>query len=260
MRKAKKSTIHQPEKPKSGTVVVAFIHPGTVSAFFNTSVVGTLLYDQSHNRRIIGMMQEWSSANVSAARNSLTGRFLDDYDADWLLWIDADMAWEHTAVDELVASANPETAPVVGGLCFGAAQDKLFPTIYQFVERDDGTHSIRVGQYPADRMVQCAATWAAFLLIHRSVLEAMREREFNAAFPFFQETALAGQPAGEDVTFCIRAGLCGAAIHVNTAVKVGHHKSQLLTETLFISQTEDVHGDELPSGLTHCRTPPALDA
>jgi len=77
-RSGKKSTIHQPEKPKGGTVVVAFIHPGTVSAFFNTSVIGTLLYDQNNNRRIVGMMQEWSSANVSAARNTLTGRFLDD--------------------------------------------------------------------------------------------------------------------------------------------------------------------------------------
>jgi hypothetical protein len=196
--------------------VIAFIHPGQVSAFFNTSVIATLLHDQHHNRRIVGMMQEWSSANVSAARNSLTNRFLDDHEADWLLWIDADMAWEQTSVDALVESADPQKAPIVGGLCFGAAQDKLFPTIYQFIKRDDDTIStIRVGQYPADTMVHCAATGAAFLLIHRSVLEEMRKREFNAAFPFFQETELAGAPAGEDVTFCLRAGICGAPIHVS---------------------------------------------
>ena len=245
MRKPKKSTIHQPET-RHDTVVIAFIHPGQVSAFFNTSVIATLLHDQHNNRRIVGMMQEWSSANVSAARNSLTNRFLDDHEADWLLWIDADMAWEQTAVDALVECADPEKAPIVGGLCFGASQDQLFPTIYQFIKRDDDTIStIRVGQYPTDTMVHCAATGAAFLLIHRSVLEEMRKREFNAAFPFFQETELAGAPAGEDVTFCLRAGICGAPIHVNTAVKIGHHKSHLLTEDLFLSQTEDVHGDEL---------------
>ena len=58
MRKPKKSTIHQPEPPKGGTVVIAFIHPGQVSAFFNTSVIATLLHDQHNNRRIVGMMQE----------------------------------------------------------------------------------------------------------------------------------------------------------------------------------------------------------
>lgn len=247
-RSGKKSTVHQPEPPKGGTVVVAFIHPGEVSAFFNTSIIATLLHDQHHNRHIVGMMQEWSSANVSAARNSLTARFLDDHEADWLLWIDADMAWEHTAVDALVASADPVKAPIVGGLCFGASQDQLFPTIYQFVRQPDDTIStVRVGQYPADTMVHCAATGAAFLLIHRSVLETMREREFNSAFPFFQETELGGKPAGEDVTFCLRAGICGASIYVNTAIKIGHHKSHLLTEDLFLSQTEDVDGEQLSS-------------
>lgn len=245
MRKQKKSTIHQPET-RHDTVVVAFIHPGQVSAFFNTSVIATILHDQHHKRRIVGMMQEWSSANVSAARNSLTARFLEDHDADWLLWIDSDMAWEQTAVDALIECADPEKAPIVGGLCFGAAQDKLFPTIYQFLKRDDDTIStVRVGQYPADTMLQCAATGAAFLLIHRSILEDIRERNFNTAFPYFQETELAGQPAGEDVTFCLRAGICGAPIYVNTAIKIGHHKSHLLTEDLFLSQTEDVNGDEL---------------
>ncbi len=244
MKKRKKSTIHQPENP--GSVVVAFIHPGQVSAFFNTAIIATLLLDQNTNRRIVGMMQEWSSANVSAARNSLTQRFLDEYEADWLLWIDADMAWEPSAIDQILASADPVKAPIVGGLCFGAAEDRLFPTIYQFVKRDDDTiTTVRVGEYPTDAMVQCAATGAAFLLIHRTVLEEVSKREFNAAFPFFQETELAGKPAGEDVTFCLRAGICGFPIHVNTAIKVGHHKSHLLTESLFQSQSEAVHGVEL---------------
>ncbi len=245
MKRNKKSTIHQPED-NGGTVIVASIHSGDVSAFFCYSMIGTLLYDQNRSRRIVGMMQEWSSANVSAARNNLTGRFLDDYDADWLLWIDSDMSWEHTAIDQILASADPERAPVVGGLCFGAAEDRLFPTIYQFIKReDDQITTVRVGEYETNAMIQCAATGAAFLLIHRKVLAEIRARQFNEAFPFFQETELAGKPAGEDVTFCLRAGICGFPIHVNTAVKIGHHKSHLLTEALFQSQTEDVDGDEL---------------
>ena len=65
MKRNKKSTIHQPED-NGGTVIVASIHSGDVSAFFCYSMIGTLLYDQNRSRRIVGMMQEWSSANVSA--------------------------------------------------------------------------------------------------------------------------------------------------------------------------------------------------
>lgn len=220
-------------------VVIAYIHPGQTSGYFTQALMNTLMYDQATERHVVGCLNEWSSANVSAARNSLTGRFLDEYDAEWLLWIDADMAFEHDALPALLASAEAETRPIVGGLCFGAAFGRLFPTIYQFVKRPDGAIStVRVDDYPLDSLVACAASGAAFLLIHRRVLEAMREKAFNAAFPWFQETELAGQPAGEDITFCIRAGICGFPIHVNTAVKIGHHKSTVLDHDTFQTQRE----------------------
>lgn len=219
--------------------MVAFIHPGQTSAFFTTSMMAMLLHDQHADRRIVGLLNEWSSANVSAARNSLTGKFVEDYpQADWLLWVDADMAWEHDALDALLANADPVKAPVVGGLCFGASNDRLFPTIYQMGERKGLPVTVRVDDYPDDSMVQCAATGAAFLLVHRTVLETVRDRAFNAVFPWFQETELSGYPAGEDLTFCLRAGICGFPVHVNTAVHVGHHKSRLLTHEMFREQPD----------------------
>jgi hypothetical protein len=187
----------------------------------------------------VGLLNEWSSANVSAARNSLTAKFLAEHTAEWLLWIDADMGWDHSALEQLLAVADPVRAPIVGGLCFGASGDQLFPTIYQFAEVEGRITTVRLNDYERDAMVQVAATGAAFLLIHRSVLVAMRDRKFNEVFPWFQETELSGQPAGEDLTFCIRAGICEFPIWVNTAVKVGHHKSHLLTEELFDSQNKE---------------------
>jgi GT2 family glycosyltransferase len=199
-----------------------------------------LLHDRATEHRICGALQEWSSANVSQARNSLTAKFVDDHKAaDWLLWIDSDMAFDPNSLDALLAVADPERAPVVGGLCFGSDANGLFPTIYQMAALEDGRPvTTRMQDYPTDAMVQVAATGAAFLLIHRSVLVAIREHGFNGVFPWFQETELAGNPCGEDLTFCLRAGMCGFPVWVNTAVKVGHHKSQLLTEKLFREQRE----------------------
>lgn len=216
-------------------VVLAYIHPGQTSSYFTQSLVNLLMFDQATSRRVVGCINEWSSANISSARNSLTGQFLDNYDAEWLLWIDADMAFEHTALDDLLASADPAERPIVGGLCFGSMLGRLFPTIYEFVETENGITTIRLEDYP-DGLVQCAATGAAFLLVHRDVLVAMRDRKFNAAFPWFQETELAGQPAGEDLTFCIRAGILGLPVHVDTRVRIGHHKSTVLDHDTFQAQ------------------------
>lgn len=218
------------------TVVIAFIHPGECSAYFTTSLVGSLLYDRATARRIVGLKNEWSSANVSDSRNSLTRQFLDDTDAEWLWWIDADMAWDPQALDQLLEVADAESRPVVGGLCFGASGDQLFPTIYQWAEIGEQLTTVRVRKYERGVPVQVAATGAAFLLIHRSVLERIRDRGFSKAFPWFQETELGGKPVGEDLTFCIRAGLVEAPVFVHTGVKVGHHKSSLLTEELFLAQ------------------------
>lgn len=218
-------------------VVIAFIHPGETSAYFTTSLIGSLLYDRATSRRIVNIHNEWSSANVSASRNSLTAKFLED-EAEWLWWIDADMGWEPDALDRLLEVADPDTHPIVGGLCFGASGDALFPTIYQWAEIDGQLTTVRIRDYERDAVVQCAATGAAFVLIHRRVVEAMHEREFSKAFPWFQETELGGQPVGEDLTFFIRAGLLKFPVHVHTGVKVGHHKSSLLTEALFDAQRE----------------------
>ena len=227
-------------QPRPDTVVVAYVHPGQVSAYFAKSLMLTLLLDRLPGRgqqRIVNVLEEWSSANISHSRNTLTAQFLDGTTADWLLWIDADMAWQPEALEQLLAVADPERAPIVGGLCFGAIHDELFPTIYHLAAMPDGGFStVRVLDYPADALVRCTATGAAFLLIHRSVLEAIRDHGFNRTFPWFQETENRGEPVGEDITFCLRAGQLGFPIHVNAAVKVGHHKSTLLTEERFKQQ------------------------
>ena len=219
-------------------VIIGFLHPGMVSAYFTTSLIQMMLFDQGTSRHIVGLLQEWSSANVSAARNEIVRRFLEHPSrAEWLLFTDSDMQWEHDALDGLLAVADPAIAPVVGGLCFGAARDRLFPTIYKLTTTaSGGLTTTRLGSYDRDTLVSCDATGAAFLLIHRDVLEAMREQAFNRTFPWFQETEMDGQPVGEDLTFCLRARQMGVPIHVDTRVKVGHHKSTVYTEALFDSQ------------------------
>lgn len=227
-----------------GGLVIAYIGPGMVSQYFTESLSATLLVEMSEvltgarPPRLVNLLQEWSSANVSSSRNTVTQRFLDHPVGEWLLWVDADMRWSPGDIDALLAVADSETCPVVGGLCFGAADGGLVPTIYQWADLPEGLSTVRMPDYEPDALVQCAATGAAFLLIHRSVLERMKAREFNRAFPWFQETELHGKPVGEDITFCIRAGLLGIPVFVHTGVHIGHHKSWLLTSEMHRQQMD----------------------
>ena len=233
--------------PKS--VVLAYIHPGQVSSYFTESMIASLFYDNNANRppRIANIYQEWSSANVSAPRNIVTQRFLDKNDADWLLWIDSDMQWSPFDIDALLDAADPKERPVIGGLCFGMSMGKPFPTIYHFAEIDGQLTTIRMPDYPKDSIFQVAATGAAFLLIHRSALKSMAERKFNEAFPFFQETQNGKDPVGEDLTFCLRLASLGIPVHVHSGVKIGHHKSHVITEESFLA-AKRMEGDDAGSG------------
>lgn len=224
---------------KKKTVCLAYIHAGQVSSYFTESMIASMFLDIRTGRQIKNIYQEWSSANVSAARNTVTQRFLDRQDADWLLWIDSDMQWNPHDIARILDVADEQDAPIVGGLCFGMSQGALFPTIYQWARTEAGElTTIRVREYERDAVMQVAATGGAFLLIHRRVLEAMRDKGFNAAFPWFQETQNGEQPVGEDITFCLRAGICGFPVFVHTGIRVGHHKSNLLTEDMFLAESK----------------------
>jgi len=233
--------------PDDATVAFGYVHPDQVSVLFHTSFLQTVLYDKATSNRIVGGAAKFSSANISNARNDVVREFLAmPSRPDWLWMVDTDMEWAPDAVERLLQSAYDDDgtikAHVVGGLCFGVHDGQLWPTLYA-LDYDEGELGVfRYNDYPRperadeDCMFQVAATGAAFLLIHRSVLEQMAEREFNKTYPWFQEMELQGKPCGEDFTFCLRAGQLEHPVWVNTAVRIGHHKSYVLKESMFLEQ------------------------
>ena len=242
-------------------VCVSYVNPGQVSAYFMQSMVGllfrehlkaesglptALFADRDTTGKIVaagGWLNKYSSANISNARNDIVRDFLAmPAQPDWLWMVDSDMHFEPDTLDKLLASADPDPesehyAPIVGGLCFGTNDGKLFATLYGIKDvPGEGVRSYRYDEFPPDAMFQVAATGAACLLIHRTVLEQMRDKNFNAVYPWFQETELNGRPCGEDFTFCLRAGMLGFPVWVDTGIKIGHHKSHILTDDMYLEQ------------------------
>lgn len=221
--------------PPSDTVFVSWLFPQDVSGQFMGSMMNLLGYDlHVAGGRILnggGFLPFASGPNISTARNKQAREFLKTR-ADWLLIVDSDMAFEPDSLERLMVEADPEKAPIVGGLCFGKTQKpdgrlEYWPTLYQF---DKDLKSYRFNEWPENTMLPVNATGTAFLLIHRSVLEAMGDK-FGDREPWvwFEEINFNGHVYGEDVTFCMRAQQCGFPIHVHTGVEITHMKPEAIT-------------------------------
>lgn len=238
------------------TVAFGYVHPDQVSVLFHTSFLQTVLWDKANHSLIVGGAGKFSSANISNARNEVVRQFLAmPSRPEWLWMVDTDMEWQADAVHRLIESAYDDggdlKAHIVGGLCFGVHDGRLWPTLYRLGEADDGEIGVfRYNDYPRperdgdDCMFGVDATGAAFLLIHRQVLEDMLERQFNRTYPWFQEMELDGKTCGEDFTFCLRARQAGYPTWVNTGVRIGHHKSYVLQEDMYLMQRERAATEE----------------
>lgn len=241
----------------SEKVVVGYLSPSLLHSAFHESLMALLVHDMAHHRRIVsggGRLHIQAGANLSDPRNRMVRKFLEYGKADWLWIVDSDMTFEPDLVERLLEFADPVSAPIVGGLCFGF-DDKadIQPTLFGLMGEQDEPEFIRYSEWPPDSMFQVGATGTGCLLVHRSVFERVRDvqlpqrggrRGFNDAFPWFQETEHAGSPVGEDITFCLRAGLLEIPVYVNTGVQLGHVKERELNMDLYFAQLGTRRGDD----------------
>ena len=230
--------------------VLAYVHPVDIAAGFHHSLLALVLHDMTGPRRLADILTENSSANITNARNRIVARFLATT-ADWLWMIDADMVFGADTLDRLLDSAHHVSAPVVGGLCFGVHDHRLFPTLYDLREEDGVPHMVRWERFDTGAgKVRVSATGAACLLVHRGVLEAVYDKAPSKAYPWFQETWLGDQPMGEDVTFCLRVGAAGFPVHVDLGIQIGHQKAYVADTRMYSAQCriDDLDAGEARDG------------
>lgn len=225
----------------SEKVVVAYLSSTTVHAAFHRSMVRLLAYDATAHKRIVsggGDLHIQAGGNISIPRNNLVRAFLEFGRAEWMWMVDSDMTFEPDTVERLLEHADPDSAPIVGGLCFGFNDaQRIQPTLYEMLgEEGDGRRVGRYLEWPPDAMFRVCATGAACLLIHKSVFERIRDAKFSTVYPWFQETEHDGGPVGEDITFCWRAGKLGIPVYVNTSVQLGHVKDRELDAAAYLAE------------------------
>jgi hypothetical protein len=240
-----------PEVPEDrpiegGAVTVAYLHPNDVGHAWHESLVKLVAHDMAAHQRVIRggwLAVKCGAGGLDTARNVGVTKFLTQFTAEWLFWVDTDMGFAPDTIDRLLEAADPVERPVVGGLCFAQMesdpdgmsgyQTEPRPTLFDWVQ----DHRGRTGfmgrlNYPVNQLVRVAGTGAACLLIHRTVLERIAEAEGPT-----WHTRIAHKASdlliSEDLSFCMRAGSLGIPVYVHTGVRTTHQKTFWLGEDHF---------------------------
>ena len=235
-----------------GKVTVGYCYAqSTITPQWQQSYNFVLMRDAATSRRIVGQFaHEVSGTHIPTARSQIVREFLTHpAKPDWLWIVDTDATFADDTLERLIASADPQTRPIMGALAFGvrlaknpsgkveynavgAAPIELFPTIYVYKDNE----TVCVANYPRDQVVRCHATGAHCLLIHRTVLADPRWTEDGHPLSWFRTAVANGEEVSEDQFFCMKAGSFGYPIHVDTSIKTGHVKTFVADEDLYLAQ------------------------
>jgi hypothetical protein len=213
-------------------VSIGSCDPGIVNGAFAYRLIQLA---QARSARLGPFVRVKGSGLLSKQRNRVVKQFLDGTKSDWLLLIDSDEQLSLEAFDKLLETAHDKERPVVAGLVFagfgieGAPYPKPVPAIFQ----DAPEGFLPLYKYDKNSVFEIDAAGTGCLLIHRSVLEKMRETADKNQGPdwcWFWDGPVDGNWIGEDLLFCRRIRALGFPIYVNTGAILPHQKSYWLDE------------------------------
>ena len=259
------------EKPRPHpevNVVISTLNAGEVKHGTFSSWNDLTRYDvigEDHNggcQHVLrgGTIELLTGPRVAEGRSQIVEAFLSNEaynNAEWLLMIDSDMTFEpdilcqllgHAYGGDVKAKTSEPDCPVIGALCFAGGRSRMYPTLYKGETRTawDGSTQVvpePITDYPRNQLVKVMGTGAAFLLVHRKVLQHMRMPHPDGfgtdahgqpnPHPWFVEGLSKGVQFGEDIAFCMRANAIGYGVFVHTGVQTGHLKTFELNEELW---------------------------
>lgn len=223
-------------------VMIGYLHGNTCSNSFVKSKENLFRYDLVNDHRILNDADvKCSALGIPDGRNKLAQLLLESK-CKWLFMVDDDMGFEPYTLDALLAFADEKERPIVGGLAFAQRESiedtmngfRCFPTptILDWVKHEDGVHRF-TGRthYPVNSMVQCGATGAAMLLVHRSVIKLVANNMGPTWFDPIRDPN--GSTMGEDVSFFVRTQSLKIPLWVHTGIRTTHHKQLWLGESDF---------------------------
>lgn len=218
------------------TVSIGWCHAGEIDTEFGLSIMQII---REKNARVGSFFCVEGLGLLAKSRNIMVKHFLDNTTDDWLLMLDADERISVPTFDLLCSTADQNKRPVVAGLYFAALWDgpslRPVPLIFT-TDEENGLQPW--DNYPENEVVQIAAAGTGCLLMHRSVLQKLRDSvdEGLRDWCWFQDGPI-GQNKwlSEDLMFCSKLNGAGIQMVAHTGAVLQHHKPMWLDEVHYKS-------------------------
>jgi hypothetical protein len=225
---------------KEETIHISWCHGGDVDNAFAICLLDIA-------RKFPGIIHSYGSIYgiglLSKSRNMMVKYFLDETDAAWMLMVDTDQFLSLDAFSKLVSSADSQSYPVVSGLVFGNTTEfdvQPSPCIFN-VTKDGAVAPIR--DYERDSLIDVYAAGTGCLLLHRSVLEKMRDAFGETSgkdWAWFEDGPIGKNVwLSEDLMFSSRLQALGIRIAAHTGATLPHHKRVWITEDLYLKSLKN---------------------
>lgn len=223
-------------------IVLAWCDPGVVDGAFAIDIAR--LYAERRDR--IAAPMRVSGGLIPRQRNEAAALFLTT-NAQWLMMVDSDQRISIEAFDLLVDAVHDELRPAVSGLVFAAYPGDLYPTPVPTIYRtaEDGLNA-PITDYPTDSLIEVDGAGGGFFIVHRRVLEAIRDSAPDDArdWSWFRSGPLHNRWLSEDHFFWRQVRHHGFPIHAHTGAILPHRKSYWL---------DDRHHKEIHHAQDHTR-------
>jgi len=165
-----------------------------------------------------------SSSLVYDSREKLTMAALES-GADYLLWLDSDMVFEHDLLTRMLESIKGKD--FVCGLYFKRRKPYnacLYKTIRLGLKPDESITE-EYDNYPKDSVFEIDACGFGGVLMSAKLAKDVVEHFHTAFIPI--------PGYGEDISFCIRAKKMGYKLYCDSSIKLGHVCKSVISEDTF---------------------------
>lgn len=217
---------------KDETVHISWPHHGQVDNHFAISLLDLVKGFPS----VIGSYNSIHGLGLLAkTRNIMVKHFLEETKDDWLLMVDSDEFVSITAFGKLLSAADKDSAAAISGLVFsGGYETRLEPMPCIFKIDKNGLNKPYY-DYPEDQLVEIDSAGAGCILVHRNVLNKIKElyeEQTGPTWAWFQDGPIGSSDfwVSEDLTFTARIKEAGYQLYAHTGAILPHHKGLWITD------------------------------